>query len=239
MQVVRREVSGDGGVTYAHAREKTMTAAPHSSGSPKRTHKDGPAGGVATLRGPAEETRADERVAAGLIRGEEDALASAYARYGALVRTLARRSLGDSAEAEDVTQLVFLAAWRGRAGYRPERGTLGAWLTGIARRKVADALDARSRRSRLLADIAGDRGTARSASALADPEAALDRVLVSDELKRLPTAQRLVLHLVFHAGLTQNEIAARTGLPLGTVKSHSRRGLYNLRRRLCQADSDF
>lgn len=214
-----------------------MTPAPHTAGRTQRPDEHGAAEGAAPLRVPAEETRAEELVAEALVRGEEDALAAVYARYGALVHTLARRALGDAAEAEDVTQQVFLAAWRGRAGYRPGRGTLAAWLTGITRRKVADALDARGRRARVLAAVDADRATAGAEPAAADSAAAIDRVLVSDELRRLPTAQRLVLHLVFQAGLTQSEIAARTGLPLGTVKSHTRRGLHNLRRRLSRADA--
>lgn len=214
-----------------------MTPAPHTAGRTQRPDEHGAAEGAAPLRVPAEETRAEELVAEALVRGEEDALAAVYARYGALVHTLARRALGDAAEAEDVTQQVFLAAWRGRAGYRPERGTLAAWLTGITRRKVADALDARGRRARVLAAVGADRATAGAGPAERGAAAAVDRVLVSDELRRLPTAQRLVLHLVFHAGWTQSEIAARTGLPLGTVKSHTRRGLHNLRRRLSRADA--
>lgn len=64
----------------------------------------------------------DEELAAGLVRGSEDCFAAAYRRWGTLVHSLAARSLGDSREAEDVTQQVFMAAWRGRLGYRPERG---------------------------------------------------------------------------------------------------------------------
>ncbi|MFK4104324.1 sigma-70 family RNA polymerase sigma factor [Streptomyces sp. NPDC019531] len=147
-----------------------------------------------------------------------------------LVHTLALRSLGDAKEAEDVTQQVFIGVWRGRLGYRAERGTLPGWIVGITRRKIADALLARSRRfdlvasagSRLaLAEHSGDR-----------TEAALDRLLVSAAMARLPSAQQRVLRLTFYEDLSQTQIAERTGWPLGTLKSHARRGLYRLRRGL-------
>ncbi|MER5469018.1 sigma-70 family RNA polymerase sigma factor [Streptomyces sp. NPDC002935] len=163
----------------------------------------------------------------GIIDGDEASLTTAYRRWAPLVHTLARRSLGDPREAEDVTQQVFLAVWRGGRGYRPERGSLAGWLVGITRRKIADALSARTRRTELV-------GAAGALLVLADdtrdrPEAALDRVLVRHELSKLATPQRQVLHLAFYEDLTQTQIAQRTGWPLGTVKSHSRRGLHQLR----------
>ncbi|MFK0170800.1 sigma-70 family RNA polymerase sigma factor [Streptomyces sp. NPDC090306] len=187
---------------------------------------------AAGSRAPVEESAADEDLARRLVAGDETCLAAVYRRWSALVHTLAVRSLGDPKEAEDVTQQVFLGVWRGRGGFRPERGPLGAWIVGITRRKIADALAARTRRSALvaaagalltLADPAGQR-----------PEAALDRVLVRHELAKLPPAQRRVLHLAFYEDLTQTQIATRTGWPLGTVKSHARRGLHQLRRCLQQ-----
>ncbi|MDN3024278.1 sigma-70 family RNA polymerase sigma factor [Streptomyces sp. S.PB5] len=179
---------------------------------------------------PAEESYADEELARGLVAGDEACLEAAYHRWSTLVRTLAWRSLGDRGEAEDVTQQVFLGVWRGRAGFRPERGTIGGWIVGITRRKIADALTARTRRADLLA-------AAGSSLALADPaaghpESTLGRVIVRQELAKLPSAQQKVLKLAFYADLTQPQIAACTGWPLGTVKSHARRGLHRLHLRL-------
>ncbi|WP_336317757.1 sigma-70 family RNA polymerase sigma factor [Streptomyces lavendofoliae] len=179
---------------------------------------------TATRPGPP-----DEDVAERLARGEEEAVTAAYARWGALVHGLALRALGDPAEAEDVTQQVFFAAWRGRAGYRPDRGPLSAWLVGITRRKIADALAARTRRADLAARVERTRHTAPAAPR---PEDVLDRVRVGEEMALLPEAQRVVLRLAFYDDLSQAQIARRTGLPLGTVKSHARRGLHRLRRRL-------
>ncbi|OQR58758.1 RNA polymerase subunit sigma-24 [Streptomyces maremycinicus] len=179
---------------------------------------------------PTPESLADAELARGLMSGDEASLAAVYHRWRPLVHSLAWRSLGDAKEAEDVTQQVFLGVWSGRAGYRPERGALGGWIVGITRRKIADALAARTRRQELVA-------SAGSWLALRDPgrgrpEEVLDRVLVRGELARLPEPQRQVLRLTFYEDLTQTQIAERTGWPLGTVKSHARRGMLRLRGRL-------
>ncbi|MEV8087721.1 sigma-70 family RNA polymerase sigma factor [Streptomyces nigra] len=185
---------------------------------------------------PAEETLYEEELARGLLAGDQHALAAVYRRWGSLVHTLAARSLGDPHEAEDVTQQVFLGAWRGRHGFRPERGPLGAWLVGITRRKIADALSARTRRL-ALADAVGH-GTGPASGEGTGPDDVLERVLLVDALTRLPARQRQVLCLAFYDDLTQAQIAERTGLPLGTVKSHTRRGLYRLRGALEQGRAD-
>ncbi|MFF2013222.1 RNA polymerase sigma factor [Streptomyces sp. NPDC058195] len=162
--------------------------------------------------------------------GDEDGMEAVYRRWAPLVLSLARRSLGDSAEAEDLTQTVFLAAWRGRHGYCPGRGPLPAWLVGIARRKIADALSARTRRTDLA--VAAARQLSCPPDLLCAQDAVVNRVDVTRELRGLPEDQRRVLCLVFYADLTQTQIAHATGWPLGTVKSHVRRGLLRLARSL-------
>lgn len=176
----------------------------------------------------------DARLAAGFAAGDEECVAAVYRRWRPLVHALARRSLGDEREAEDVTQQVFLAAWRGRGRYRPGPGGLGAWLTGITRHKVADALEARTRRARVVQAAARVCAQTRPEPE-PGPERAVERVLLLGELARLPSAQQRVLRLAFYADLTQSQIADRTGLPLGTVKSHMRRALHVLRQALEQS----
>ncbi|MER7964111.1 sigma-70 family RNA polymerase sigma factor [Streptomyces ardesiacus] len=176
---------------------------------------------------PVEETRYEEELAQGLVNADEEAFAAIYRRWGSLVHTMATRSLGDTHEAEDVTQQVFVGAWRGRRGFRPERGPLGAWLVGITRRKIVDALAARTRRLSLIESAGQDVTPARLVRPA--PDEVLDRVLLVEALSRLPQAQREVLCMAFYEDLTQTQIAERTGVPLGTVKSHARRGLHRLR----------
>ncbi|MFD4025940.1 sigma-70 family RNA polymerase sigma factor [Streptomyces sp. NPDC058576] len=179
--------------------------------------------------------KTDEDIAKGFALGDESCLAAAYRRWGSLVYTVAGRALGDAEEAKDIAQQVFIGAWRGRAGFEPSKGTLLAWLMGITRYKIADALEQRSRRRR---DLEAVSATAVEIPRLDDavPQVIVDQLLVRDCLADLTPAQRRVLELAFFDDLTQIQIAERTGWPLGTVKTHARRGLIALRRRLEEVD---
>ncbi len=169
----------------------------------------------------------DDELAGRLRAGDQAALRVAYERHGAAVLYLAQRLLGNRADAEDVTQLTFVAAWTGRDGFDPQRGTMLGWLLGIARRKAVDRLRSAAREERKAETVA-----AHPATPVEDtPERIVDRLVVADELERLPEEQRRTLELAFFDDLTHPQIAAVTGLPLGTVKSHIRRGMANLRRR--------
>ncbi|WP_238008201.1 sigma-70 family RNA polymerase sigma factor [Dactylosporangium sp. AC04546] len=173
-------------------------------------------------------TSADDRFAALFQAGDEHALRLAYERFGPAVHHLAARTLSSAADAEDVTQATFVAAWLGRAGFDPARGSLLGWLLGIARRKIVDHLRAAARDDRIAESA---RSLAFFVPAAAPPEAVVDRLVVADELAQLPGDQRRVLELAFYDDLTHQQIAAVTGLPLGTVKSHLRRGMARLRDR--------
>ncbi|TFD77038.1 sigma-70 family RNA polymerase sigma factor [Cryobacterium psychrophilum] len=173
------------------------------------------------------------RLVAAFKAGDEHALAEAYARWSSLVYTIAVRSLGDPPEAEDVTQKVFIAAWRGRATFEPSRSRLPAWLVGITRHTVADAHEARSRRRRVQEAVVFERELSQ-----ADESADLaDRVMMSDELQRLGPVPQQVMQLAFYEDLTHTQIADSLEIPLGTVKSHIRRSLTRLRVRL-EANDD-
>jgi RNA polymerase sigma factor (sigma-70 family) len=170
----------------------------------------------------------DQELAEQFRGGDEHALRLAYDRYGGAVLHLALRTLGNRADAEDVTQATFVAAWQGRETFDPDRGGMLGWLLGIARRKVVDRLRSAGREARVTETI---RALPEPAAATETPDRVLDRLVVADELAQLPAEQRRTLELAFYDDLTHPQISAVTGLPLGTVKSHIRRGMANLRRR--------
>ncbi|HEX5534574.1 MAG TPA: sigma-70 family RNA polymerase sigma factor [Actinomycetales bacterium] len=178
------------------------------------------------MRAATAEVRVEDTLDARFRSGSPDAVRHAYDRYGAMVYTLARRSLGTAADAEDVTQQVFVAAWRSRERFDPARGTLAAWLAGITRYAVADAHDRRSREQR-----SAHAALSAEADGVTENPAArvVDQVLVAQALAELGSPQRELLELAFFGDLTHVQIAQRTGLPLGTVKSHISRGLRRLR----------
>jgi RNA polymerase sigma factor (sigma-70 family) len=175
------------------------------------------------------ERASDTDIAAVFQKGRPEALALAYKRYGALVYTIALRSLGDAADAEDVAQQVFVSAWRARDSFDPERGGLAPWLTAITRNKVTDVFRSRQREAGALRAAAGQQAVFGQAAVA---EQVIDRVVLSDELARLGEPQRLIMTLAFYTGLTHDQIARALRLPAGTVKSHIRRSLLRLRARL-------
>jgi RNA polymerase sigma factor (sigma-70 family) len=173
----------------------------------------------------------DDEVARLFALGDEQALAWAYERWAGQIHGMAVRAFGPGPDAEDVTQQVFVAAWTGRGGFRRDAGPLPAWLVGICRHKIADVWATRAR-SRRVTEAATVEAQAAPASTPTFDTAVADRVLLLDELDRLGQPQRGIIELAFYEDLTHLQIAERTGIPLGTVKSHIRRTLERLRTRL-------
>lgn len=160
--------------------------------------------------------------------GAEGALEEIYRDVSPLVFTLAARALGDQTEAEDVTQQTFVAAWRSRNTFDPDRGALRGWIVGIARRAIADALERRSRDRRRLEAVRDETPVVQRDH--------VDDVLLAYEIDALGDPRRTIVALAFYDGRTHEEIATSLGMPLGTVKSHIRRSLTTLRTRLEAAD---
>lgn len=166
--------------------------------------------------------------------GDERILAEAYRRFGPLVYTLALRTLGERAAADDVTQEVFIRAWKSRTSYRPEAARLPAWLIGIARNAISDALSARSRQRHLeqAAILLVVDPVPVPGPDAGDVEEVADRLTLEEELENLGDPQQEIMRLAFYEDLTHDQISSRLNLPLGTVKSHIRRSLSRLRTRL-------
>ncbi|MGV9767084.1 RNA polymerase sigma factor [Micromonospora tulbaghiae] len=181
---------------------------------------------TAARQGP--EPPGEDDLATRFRDGDEAALREAYDRYGRAVLHLATTTLVNRSDAEDVTQATFVAAWLGRETFDPAKGSLVGWLLGIGRRKVVDRIRAAARETRVVETV---KQLPEPVSTGPDPDTVVDRLVVADELSRLPDEQRRMLELAFYDDLTHQQIAAVTGVPIGTVKSHIRRGMQSLKRR--------
>ncbi|MGY1711921.1 RNA polymerase sigma factor [Geodermatophilus sp. SYSU D00758] len=174
----------------------------------------------------------DAEIGRRFAAGDEQALAWAYERFAGQVHGMAVRAFGPGPDAEDVTQQVFVSAWTGRAGFRPDQAPLPAWLVGICRHKIADTWARRDRQRRATEAALAEAQAATGPAAATVDSTVADRVLLLGELEQIGQPQRGIIELAFFEDLTHAQIADRTGLPLGTVKSHIRRTLERLRTRL-------
>jgi len=169
-------------------------------------------------------------VEAAFVGGADDALRRAYDAHSRLVYSFCARSL-DSERAKDVTQEVFVSAWKARHRYDPSKGRLSTWLMAIARNRVIDNVRSEKRHSDRRADE-------ESVELFVDAEtdATSDKMLVAEALRLLPDRAREVITLAYFHDLTHPQIAERTNIPLGTVKSDIRRGLARIRHHLENQD---
>lgn len=172
-------------------------------------------------------------LATALAAGSTDALAEIYRQWSGLVHTIALRSLGDVGDAEDVTQQVFVSAWNGRHTFRPEHGSISAWLVGITKHRIADLRTQRFRNHRNLKAVALEPSATTSVT---DDSDWAERLLLVHELERMGDPRALILRMAFLQDRSHDDISSTLGLPLGTVKSHIRRGLVQLRERLKEVD---
>ncbi len=184
------------------------------------------------LRAPSAVDEADRAALARIAGGELAALEYLYDRYKTMAYSIAYRITNDATLAEDVVQDAFLGAWRNAARYVEGRGSVKTWLLSIVHHRAIDAIR-RRRPTRELPEIdAGLPDALTLPDVWAEVSASLDSVAVRDALVALSDVQREALELAYFGGLTQQEIAERTGTPLGTVKSRMRLGLLAMRRAL-------
>ncbi len=173
----------------------------------------------------------DDQLITRAVAGDRGAFESLYDRYSAAVFGVALKMLGDREVAEDAVQEIFWRVWRRLASFDRSRA-FAPWLFGIAHNYCIDELRRRKVRPQpvyedddhpILSDIPDDVDVG-EAAALAD-----QRRILREALEQLPEEQRQALLLAYYGGLTQQEIAARLGNPLGTVKTRMRLGLQKLR----------
>lgn len=164
----------------------------------------------------------------GLVAGDERALAGAYERYSARVYGLALRVVGDPARAEEVTQDVFVAAWRNRAAFDQGRGSLVAWLLTAARNRTIDLLRSSAARQALEGILPLEiRSPANVEETVLN---ALDQQAIAAAVEALPRNQRHAIEKAYFGGQSAREIAADLGVPVSTVKGRLRLGLRRLSR---------
>lgn len=160
------------------------------------------------------------------------ALKLAYDAHGGVIFSFCRRAVGAD-QAADVTQEVFVTAWKVRARFDPAQGTLRSWLFGIARFKVLGVLRGRPPLHAVSSD---EEEREQRAPMAADVDRLADRMVLADAMAGLGDRARQVIHLAYVEDLTHAQIAERTKLPLGTVKSDLRRALARLRTELEASD---
>lgn len=180
-------------------------------------------------------------LAAGLAAGSHEALELIYRRWGSLVYGICLRALADRADAEDVTQAVFVSAWSSRHTLTPSDSALPAWLIGITRRRIADELARRYRRRHLddrLADGSDPGSPERGPVTGGEVDRLVDGLVLAHEMDQLGEPRRTILTLAYVEDRTHDQIAAILDMPLGTVKSHIRRSLLHLRAQLKEAAGD-
>jgi RNA polymerase sigma factor (sigma-70 family) len=160
-------------------------------------------------------------------------LRAVYDAHSPLVFGMCRKALGNDA-ANDVTQEVFVSAWKGRDQFDPSRGNLAQWLVGITKRRIIDHLRSEGRHSNRRADAGVDDMSSAPDELRSEPtvDRLADQMLVVDGLAQLNDRARQVIEMAYVHDLTHQQIAEQTGLPLGTIKSDIRRGLERIRNHL-------
>jgi len=182
-------------------------------------------------------TDAQDRDLVALLRSrDEEAFRRLFDRHAPTANALALRIVRRAHLAEEIVQEVFFAVWRSPEGYDPGRGSVRSWLMGMVHHRAVDAVRREEAHRRRADSAAADTRDAEASDhadeiveEIARPEA---RRVVRAALDGLPAEQRHVIELMYFGGLTQTQVADRTGLPLGTVKSRTLLGMRRLRAEL-------
>ena len=173
-----------------------------------------------------------ESLLAKIGHGDKSAVSDCLDRYGGLVWSMARRMTSCSEDAEDVVQEIFVSLWRSASTFDPDRSSETTFVAMIARRRIIDFL----RRRQAAAAETGPAEVEQLASPSGEPGSQVDlqdeAAAAMEVLDKLPGEQSRAIKLAVFNGLTHQQIADAMNLPLGTIKSHIRRGLIKVRDRL-------
>lgn len=170
----------------------------------------------------------DRQQLASIARRDSRAFESLYDRYSRSVYSLALGMLRDPATAQEVTQEVFLSIWRQAAEFDPSRGTARSWVLALAHHKSVDAV----RRRRLRATEPLEETQASDLDTVNETLRRLEQGRVREALVRLPAEQRQAIVFAYYGGYTQQEVAKRLSIPLGTAKTRIRDAMIRLREAL-------
>ncbi len=182
----------------------------------------------------------DATLVARVARQDQSALAELYDRFSGLLLALSRRILNDDAEAEEILQEVFLQVWNQAGRYERSRSSVSTWLVLITRSRSIDRLRSRKVKDRTLQNLKQENPSQHTSPT--GPGSVLlgqRRKRLRHEMGELPREQRQVLELAFFRGMTQSEIAADTGIPLGTVKTRTLLAMKKLRNALQNEIREF
>jgi RNA polymerase sigma-70 factor (ECF subfamily) len=172
----------------------------------------------------------DAALVARMRAGDDQALARLYDRWARPAYALILQIVRDPDDADDTLEETFYQAWRQAGRFDPARGTVATWLLTIARSRALDRV--RSYRRLREEPLTADGGALQAVIVADSAEEAERRERVAAALQTLPPEQREVVELAYFSGLSQTEIAERTGQPLGTVKTRTRLAGQKLRERL-------
>lgn len=204
--------------------------------NPPRPPQPYPNSNVVDIRSRGEKMVTDDiELLRRMAEGDEQALGTFYDRWNPLVHAVVLRIVRQRDDVEDVVEEAFWQAWRQSSRYEPSRGSVQTWLLTIARSRALDRVRAvkRLREEPLIGaggEVVVEQATEGDAST--DAESAERRTIVLAALAELPAEQREALELGYYSGLSQSEIAERTGQPLGTIKTRMRLAMQKLKGRL-------
>ncbi len=196
-----------------------------------------------TLSAPEPAPIGDETLMARIQEREPEALAALYDRYSGILKSLIMGVIHNDAEADDLLQEIYMEIWNQAAHYSAQKGKPLGWIVTLTRRRSIDRLRKKQAYARAEERLQNETEQQPEAwvhnSTEDDIEVSDTRRLIMGILKNLPPAQREAIDMAFYHGMSQREIAAKTGIPLGTIKTRLELGLKKISEALRGMKDEF